>query len=207
MKLLPQQLHLQWSSSHNNHISNEAPPTTITPSVKLLPQQSLLRWSSSHNYHTFGEAPPTTITPSVKLLPQQSHLQWSSSHNNQTFREAPPTIITASVKLLPQQSHLQGSSSHNNHTFSEAPPTTITSSVKLLPLQFSNKCWNIPISLQVKSTSIRASVWSEICRDSLLKDRENMRDTEPCRMKHTEEQTGWCLFLNLHQWVWGKIRL
>ncbi|XP_058617955.1 gastrula zinc finger protein XlCGF67.1-like [Onychostoma macrolepis] len=26
-------------------------------------------------------------------------------------------------------------------------------------------------------------------RQSLLKDRENMRDPEPCRMKHTEEQT------------------
>ncbi|KAL1251999.1 hypothetical protein QQF64_019795 [Cirrhinus molitorella] len=49
-------------------------------------------------------------------------------------------------------------------SFSEAPPTTITPSVKLLPLQFINKCWNIPISLQVK-TSIKASGRSEICRD------------------------------------------
>ncbi len=130
-------------------------------SRKLLPQQSHLQWSSSHNNHTFSEAPPTTSTPPVKLLPQQSHLQWSSSHNNHSFSQAPPTTITASVKLLP---HLQWSSSHNNHIFSEAPPTIITPSVKLLPLQFSNKCWNISISLQVK-TSIRASVWSEICRD------------------------------------------
>ncbi|KAL1277138.1 hypothetical protein QQF64_023811 [Cirrhinus molitorella] len=49
-------------------------------------------------------------------------------------------------------------------SFSEAPPTTITPSVKLLPLQFINKCWNISISLQVK-TSIKASGRSEICRD------------------------------------------
>ncbi len=60
----------------NGHVT-EAPPTTITPSVKLLPQQPHLQWSSSHNNHSFSEAPPT---PSVKLLPQQSHLQWSSSH-------------------------------------------------------------------------------------------------------------------------------
>ncbi len=108
-KLLPEQSHLQWSSSHNNHTFSEAPPTTISPSVKLLPQQSHLQWSSSHNNHTFNEAPPTTTTASVKLLP---HLQWSSSHNNHTFSEDPPTTITPSVKLLPQQSHLQWSSSH-----------------------------------------------------------------------------------------------
>ncbi len=64
----------------NSHDVTEAPPTTITPSVKLLPQQAHLQWSSSHNNHIFSEAPPTTITSSVKLLPQQSHLQWSSSH-------------------------------------------------------------------------------------------------------------------------------
>ncbi len=64
----------------NSHDVTEAPPTTITPSLKLLPQQSHLQWSSSHNNHIFSEAPPTTITSSVKLLPQQSHLQWSSSH-------------------------------------------------------------------------------------------------------------------------------
>ncbi len=98
-------------------------------------------------------APPTTITPSVKLLPQQSLLQRSSSHNIHTFSEAPPTAITPSVKLLPQQSHHQWSSSHNNHAFSEAPPTSA-----------GNKCWYIPISLQVK-TSIKASGRSEICRD------------------------------------------
>ncbi|XP_016387114.1 zinc finger protein 431-like [Sinocyclocheilus rhinocerous] len=34
-------------------------------------------------------------------------------------------------------------------------------------------------------------------RQSLVKDSENMRDPEPCRMKRTEEQTGWCLFLML----------
>ncbi len=127
--------------------------------MKLLPQQSHLQWSSSHNNHTFSEAPPTTP---------------SSSHNNHIFSEAPPTTITSSVKLLPQQSHLQWSSSHTNHIFSEAPPTPITSSVKLLPLQLSNKCWNIPISLQVK-TSIRASVWSEICRDRVI---EGQRERE-----------------------------
>ncbi len=69
-KLLPQQSHLQWSSSHNNHTFSEAPPTPITTSVKLLPQQSHLQWSSSHKKNT----------ASVKLLPQQSHIQWSSSH-------------------------------------------------------------------------------------------------------------------------------
>jgi len=41
-----------------------------------------------------------------------------------------------------------------------APPP----SVKLLPLQFTNKCWNIPISLQVK-TSIKPSGRAEICKD------------------------------------------
>ncbi len=196
-KLLPQQSHLQWSSSHNNHIFREAPPTTITSSVTLLPQQSHLQWSSSHNNHIFSEAPPTTTTSSVKLLPQQPHLQGSSSHNNHIFREAPPTTITSSVTLLP----------HNNHTFSEAPPTTTTYSVKLLPqqphLQWSSSHCSSAINAGIFPSVYKWRRASEhqfevkSAETELLKDRENMRDPEPCRMKHTEEQTGLCLFLIL----------
>ncbi|KAF4116696.1 hypothetical protein G5714_004185 [Onychostoma macrolepis] len=57
--------------------------------------------------------------------------------------------------------------------FSEAPHNNHT---------FSSKCWNIPISLQVK-TSIRASGRAEFIKE----DREKMRDPEPCRIKHTED--------------------
>ncbi len=123
----------------------------------------LLQWSSSHNNHIFNEAPPTTTTPLVKLLPQKK---------NHSFSEAPPT---------------------KKNSFDEAPPTTITASVKLLPMQFSNKCWNISISLQVK-TSIRASVRSEICRDRVYWRTE--------RSRTLQNETHWrtnrlCLFLIL----------
>ncbi len=155
----------------NRHVT-EAPPTTITPSVKLLPQQSHLQWSSSHNNHTFSEAPPTTITPPVKLLPQQPQLQWSSSHNNHSFSEAPPT---PSVKLLPQQSHLQWSSSHCSSAINAGIFPSVYKWRRASEHQF-----------EVKSAET-----------VLLKDRENERDPEPCRMKHTEEQTGLCLFLIL----------
>jgi len=68
---------------------------------------------------------------------------------------------------------------------SEAPPTAVTWSVKLLP----HKCWNSP-QLQVKTASERGEL------KSIKEDSENMSDPKPCRMKHTEEQRGWCLFIH-----------
>ncbi|XP_058624841.1 zinc finger and SCAN domain-containing protein 21-like [Onychostoma macrolepis] len=70
-------------------------------------------------------------------------------------------------------------------TSSETPPTVITSSVKLLPLQFTNKCWNIPFSSQVKTT-IKSSGRAEET-EFIKEDREKMRDPE--HTEDTEQQT------------------
>ncbi len=62
--------------------------------------------------------------------------------------------------------------------------------------QFTNKCWNIPVSLQVKTKNHQEELKSAKTA-FITEDREKMRDPEPCRIKRTEDteqQTGWRLF-------------